>query len=205
MYIQTVIISITFSFYYRICQTCKVPISSDLENKEAIGFLFCDGMAKNHDEFFKNVSVARDMHKERFEVVVVPVHWSKDPLVTKNLLDEESYISLLTTNSSWLALPFKDPVCRKLWSYLCCYERHRSSDIPLLVIYQQFDVRRVERYGAEVLQIYGSDAFPFTRKKAVQMEIGKLKRWRLDSLLHQDLFSGVDRSPVSQSSDLWLL
>lgn len=97
----------------------------------------------------------------------------------------------------WLALPFKDPMCKKL-SRIFEYNPLNSPcpDNSLVIIgpYGSY----VEPYGIDILERYGIDAYPFTRERATKIESTSLMQLKLDSLFGTEaVFSRNDQTKVN--------
>lgn len=100
----------------------------------------------------------------KFEIVFVNLHFT-----THGCVDEESFNETFN-NMPWLALPFKDKMCRTLWRK---YNHARGDDGVFVVV--SFNGKSVEPYGAKIIKEYGTDAYPFTREKASMLERRRLK------------------------------
>ncbi|KAL1821390.1 probable nucleoredoxin 1 [Daucus carota subsp. sativus] len=116
--------------------------------------------------------------KNNFEIVLVYVH---DSFATCERTSEKSYWKTLK-KMPWLALPFQDPVCKKLQRvfdyplYTC--EDEDGPDHSLVIIGPQG--KFVERYGADILKNYGIAAYPFTQKGVAKLEAERIKELKLD-------------------------
>ena len=86
---------------------------------------------------------------------------------------------------SWLALPFKDPRCKylkRIFNYPA--ELNGWDPDPRLVIIGP-QGKYFEPYGADILNRFGMSAFPFTRRRAAELESESeyIKSLKLDMLL----------------------
>lgn len=110
--------------------------------------------------------------------MLVYVH---DSFATCERTSEKSYWKTLK-KMPWLALPFQDPVCKKLQRvfdyplYTC--EDEDGPDHSLVIIGPQG--KFVERYGADILKNYGIAAYPFTQKGVAKLEAERIKELKLD-------------------------
>lgn len=137
-------------------------------------------------------------NKEIFEVVLIYIyeprqrqHWKGENLFWKS---EESFWKKFKT-MPWLALPFKDMSYKKLMRVF----EFQSADAPLssLVIFGPH-ADYIEPFGYSMLRMYGSGGFPFTRKKAAELENEKIKELRLEMLWDPNtIFRRNDGSQVS--------
>ena len=110
--------------------------------------------------------------------MLVYVH---DSFATCERTSEKSYWKTLK-KMPWLALPFQDPVCKKLQRvfdyplYTC--EDEDGPDHSLVIIGPQG--KFVELYGADILKNYGIAAYPFTQKRVAKLEAERIKELKLD-------------------------
>nr|XP_017222424.1 PREDICTED: probable nucleoredoxin 1-2 isoform X2 [Daucus carota subsp. sativus] len=118
--------------------------------------------------------------KNVFEVVLVYIYepryrkqWRSEKLFWKS---EESFWEKFK-NMPWLALPFKDMCYKKLmrvFEFQCDYS-------PRLVIFGPH-ADYIEPFGFRMLHKYGIGGYPFTRKKAAELETEKIKELRWEML-----------------------
>ncbi|XP_074369735.1 putative nucleoredoxin 1 [Apium graveolens] len=151
-----------------------VPLHN-LEDK-VIGLYFYEDYP-NH-ELTSEIQKAYDQlaHVENFEIVFVYIH---DTLMTFGDASEKSYWKTFK-KMSWLALPFKDPVCKKL-QRVFKYPMHSlgpGPDPSLLIIRPQGNF--VERYGADILTKYGFSGYPFTRSRVAKLEVECIKKLNIN-------------------------
>lgn len=119
---------------------------------------------------------------ENFEIVFVNLHFND------GFEDEKSFEQNFE-RMPWLALPFMDKNCRKLWRIFGCPGIDWTSQEGILVIIGPGG-SFVDLYGSTIVQEYGIEAYPFTRKRAAEMEKERLEALTLESLFaavsHQD-------------------
>lgn len=129
--------------------------------------------------------------KEPFEVVLVYI---REPIPMCDWKSEESFWEKFKT-MPWLALPFKDLNYKKLRRV---FEYPRDNVVgPNLVIFGPH-AEYIEPYGCLFLQLYKIPAYPFTRKKAAELESEKVKELKLEMLWELDtVFRRSDGSQVS--------
>lgn len=131
----------------------------------------------NH-ELTSKIQEAYDQlaQEENFEIVFVYIH---DTFMTFGDASEKSYWKTFK-KMPWLALPFKDPVCKKL-QRVFKYPMDSlgpGPDPSLLIIGPQG--KFVERYGADILKKHGISAYPFTRNRVAKLEVERIKELNLN-------------------------
>lgn len=144
--------------------------------------------------------------KKNFEIVFVYIH---DAFMSFQDSSENSFWETFKT-MPWLALPFKDPVCKKLQRV---FKYPLDADGPgpnpsLVIIGAQG--KFVEQYGADILDEFGVSAYPFTRKRVAKLEAECIKKLNLNMFWGpKTSFIRKDGSTVSfltfLASDLFLL
>ncbi|VFQ86756.1 unnamed protein product [Cuscuta campestris] len=119
-----------------------------------------------------------------FEIVLVCVPWIADSL------DPEVHIAniervLLEWNISWCWLPPAFGCPNKLFNSSVssrvrrCIDEHFRDQILIVGPHGTF----VEPYGAEIMSLCGTDAYPFGRDGFFEMELKKFEKLTLESLL----------------------
>lgn len=79
----------------------------------------------------------------------------------------------------WLALPFKDPYCRKLLRIFKKPDIFGRAILPIIGPKGSY----IEFFGADIILRYGIRAYPFTREKAAEIEMRELQKLMLNPLL----------------------
>ncbi|XP_074375790.1 putative nucleoredoxin 1 isoform X2 [Apium graveolens] len=174
----------------------KVPIHTFEEKVVALYFYHPDFPDKLTEELKLAYEEFAKIRKI-FEVVLVYIyepyqrqHWRGEKLFWKS---EELFWEKFKT-MPWLALPFKDTSYKKLKRVF----EFQFYDIlvPRLVIFGPHG-DYIEPFGSHMLIRYGVRAFPFTRKKAVELETKKVKELNLEMLWNSDnVFTRNDGSQV---------
>lgn len=161
----------------------KKVLISNLKSKTVALFFYKD--VEHCKKLAEELRKVYERHKEDFEVVLVYLHFTG---FTPDKLKELSF-QMVFKSMPWLALPFKDPMCRKLWRIFespyepgDLYRDDKPRTVASLIIFGP-EGCYFERHGADILMRYGIDAYPFTRDRAAELEVEKLKKLRLDSLL----------------------
>lgn len=115
-------------------------------------------------------------NEKNFEIVFVYIH---DGSYYFGHTSEELYWKSFKT-MPWLALPFKDPVCKKLLRIFDYpMDPNRPGPDPNLVIIGP-QGKFVERYGADILMKYGISAYPFTRKSVAKLKAERIKKLNMN-------------------------
>lgn len=174
----------------------NVPVR-DLEEK-VVALYFYEDFPK--DDLTQKIQAAYEQlaNKEKFEVVLVYVHDSFDSC---EFASEEAFWKKFN-RMPWLALPFKDPRCKylkRVFNYPVDLEGP-GPDPRLVIIGPQGEF--VEPYGVDILKNFGISAYPFSRKRAAEMESGSeyIKTLKLDMLLDpKTSFTQEDGSKVKLS------
>lgn len=159
-----------------------VPLC-DLEDK-VVGLYFCKGddhyLAEKILEAYKQLAKVKN-----FEIVLVYIH---DGFLEFKHTSEKSYWQCFR-EMPWLALPYKDPVCKTLQQV---FNHSKDADTdggepnPNLVIIGP-QGKFVERFGADIIMKYGISAYPFTRKKVAKLEAKKMREWNLFNGGHENI------------------
>ncbi|XP_074381648.1 putative nucleoredoxin 1-1 [Apium graveolens] len=84
----------------------------------------------------------------------------------------------------WLALPFRDESCKKLKRIFKLSNDGRNDSNKLVIVGPNAEF--VEPFGTSVLLNYNISAYPFTRKKATELETEVVKELKLDMLMDPD-------------------
>lgn len=167
---------------------------SSLEGK-IVGLFFYLESAEECNEVLEELKEVYKQHKGDFEVVLVHLHFAE--------YDKVSYRSFkkVLKRVPWLLLPYRHPLCRKLWRIFVSPDFPGQlgcqCKVPILVIFGR-DGIHIESQGADVLKKYKADAYPFTRKKAAEIEFARLRDCTLHSLFDEEcVLRGKDESRVS--------
>lgn len=115
---------------------------------------------------------------QNFEVVLIYIHDSKQTIGRTN---EDTFWETFKT-MPWLALPFKDPVIKKL-RRICNYPLDFEGPAPdpgLVIVGPRGEF--FEPYGADILMNFGIQAYPFNRRRMVDLEAEKAKKVKPDML-----------------------
>lgn len=149
----------------------KVPIS-ELEGK-VVG-LYLLGSQHSHMIMEKLVTTYEELKgkAENFEIVLVNCHTDGGYMDKKSF--EENFRKM-----PWLALPFKDNLCRRLARNFS--NEYCTLNNVLLIIGPGGTF--FENTSAAILELYGSEAYPFTRKKAVEVEYNRAKAITTESVI----------------------
>lgn len=144
---------------------------------------FCDGddprLTKTILEAYKQLAKVKN-----FEIVLVYIH---DSFSGFQHTSEEAYWKCFR-EMPWLALPYKDPVCKTLlqvFNHPKFADPDGSEPNPNLVIIGP-QGKFVERFGADILLKYGISAYPFTGKKVAKLEAKKMR--------NSNLFNGGNKN-----------
>ncbi|KAF9607670.1 hypothetical protein IFM89_038141 [Coptis chinensis] len=167
----------------------SVPVS-ELKGK-IVGLYFASALYSPCDVFTQKLVEVYNKLKEgeeSFEVVLICLEEkSKEPF------------EKIFRGMPWLSLPFKDERCGKLIRYFGLIA------VPTLVILGP-DGKTLHPNAAELVEDYGTQAYPFTAEKMVELEEineARLKAQTLESVLvegERDFVLGKDgiKIPVSQ-------
>lgn len=162
----------------------KVPLDT-LEDK-VVALYFYD--EEQSDDFRINIHKAYELlaKEKNFEIVLVYVH---DTFSAYEHSSEELFWQRFS-EMPWLALPYKDPICKKL-QRIFIYPGGVDSSWPdprLAIIgpHGKF----ADRYGADIFNNYGISSFPFTRKTVAKREAENIRKLNLKL----DMFCSPDTS-----------
>ncbi|XP_074365766.1 putative nucleoredoxin 1 isoform X1 [Apium graveolens] len=170
----------------------KVPIDA-LEDK-VVALYFYHAKYANH-YLTETLRFAKTENKDKFEVVLIYV--AEPALYDCKSNSEESFWKVLKT-MPWLALPFRDECCRKLRRVFKLLYNYEEDPNELVIIGPHAEL--VEPHGASILLEYGISAYPFTFKKAVELETEKIKHLKLEMLWDKNtVFRRNNGSQVSFS------
>lgn len=113
---------------------------------------------------------------ENFEIVLIYAH---DTVYTYDCTTEASFRKTFS-KMPWLALPFKDPNCKRLQRIFDhpLSLKDLGPDPTLVIIGPHGNF--IEEYGVDILLNFGIAAYPFTRKSAAKLEAEKAKRVKLE-------------------------
>lgn len=129
-----------------------------------------------------------------FEVVLIYLHDTED---TFGHVSEVSYYKKFKT-MPWLALPFKDPVCKRLKRIFAYpYDHIGPEEAPQLVIVGPHG-EYIEPWGDRVIGMYDLSAYPPTRERLATLYTNKIRKLKLEMLWDRStLLRGKDGSKVS--------
>nr|XP_017225585.1 PREDICTED: probable nucleoredoxin 1 isoform X2 [Daucus carota subsp. sativus] len=177
----------------------KVPIHT-LEDK-VVALYFHAGNVTETDmltEELRNVYENLAEKEVKFEVVLL---YLCDTPITIGFRNEDSFWRTFGT-MPWLALPYKDPILKKLkiiYEYPEDYNYGDDEEISKLVIvgpHGEF----CEPCGADILLNYRVPGYPFTREKALELETERIKKLKLEMILETNkVLTRNDGSKVSLS------
>ncbi|WOH16084.1 hypothetical protein DCAR_0935633 [Daucus carota subsp. sativus] len=160
----------------------KVPIHT-LEDK-VVALYFHAGNVTETDmltEELRNVYEELAEKEVKFEVVLL---YLCDTPITIGFRNEDSFWRTFGT-MPWLALPYKDPILKKLkiiYKFPEDYIYGDDEEISKLVIvgpHGEF----CEPCGADILLNYRVPGYPFTREKALELETERIKKLKLEMIL----------------------
>ncbi|KAL8102377.1 putative nucleoredoxin 1 isoform X3 [Apium graveolens] len=139
--------------------------------------------------------------KENFEVVFLYLY---DTSATLYRTNEESFWKTFKT-MPWLALPFKDSNHKKL-KRIFHYPDDLSGgpQVPTLVIFGP-NGEFVDPCGADILEEFGTFAYPFTRKKVAQLETKMAKELKLEMLWDPNTVFRVKKYELQVHSKICML
>lgn len=157
----------------------KVHIQS-LEDKVVALHFFELGFSPTYSGLSERLMIAYEQltKTKNFEVVLIYVY---DTSNTLHCTNEDTFWKTFK-KMPWLALPFKDPVIKKL-KRICRYplDLDGPEPDPGLVIVGPRGAY-FEPYGADIFMNFGIPTYPFTRRKMVDLVAGKAKSVKLDML-----------------------
>lgn len=176
----------------------KVPIES-LEDK-VVALYFYEDCSSGFNPTKELVAAYQELaeNNKNFEVVLI---YLTDTLDTCKCTNEDTFKTTFKT-MPWLALPFKDPVHKKL-KRLFDYPPLGHPDLwkktPCIVIIGPH-CEYIEPCGAEVLLQFGVSAYPFTRENLVISETKDVMDLKLEMMCSPTaVFKRIDGSQVQFS------
>lgn len=168
-----------------------------MENK-VVAFYFCTG-TKSPDnlELFEELKLAYEelaKVKKIFEVVLV---YSRECAYSNDWPSEESFCEEFK-GMPWLALPYRDPNCKKLNRiFEISSSKHDLPGFGGLVIFDPH-AKFIEPFGSHILCLYKIPGYPFTRRRVAQLETEKVKDLKLEMIVDPNtVFRMKDGSQVS--------
>ncbi|KAL6574715.1 hypothetical protein OROMI_012000 [Orobanche minor] len=157
----------------------RVPIHT-LKDKVVALYFYEDGLT-NYRRFVFTAQLEKAYKelksKENFEVVLVYLSDTRGNPYSTN---EESFWNTFKT-MPWLALPFKDSnhKLKRIFGYP--NDLFGPEEALTLVIIGP-NVEFVDPCGADILEQFGTSAYPFTRKKVAKLETEMIKEVKLEML-----------------------
>lgn len=132
--------------------------------------------------------------KKFFEVVLIS---SREFAYSNDWSSEESFWEEFR-GMPWLALPYRDPNCKKLNRIFEISKNQQ--DIPcfgdLVILGPRAEF--IEPYGSNILFLYKNPGYPFTRRRVAQLESEKVKELKLEMICDPNtVFRMKDGSQVS--------
>ncbi|WOH03158.1 hypothetical protein DCAR_0522552 [Daucus carota subsp. sativus] len=166
---------------YVISNSGDQVLVSDLEDKVVALYFYEElpiGESPDADDLTPKIEmVYRQLAKnENFEIVLIYAH---DTVYTYDCTTEASFRKTFS-KMPWLALPFKDPNCKRLQRIFDhpLSLKDLGPDPTLVIIGPHGNF--IEEYGVDILLNFGIAAYPFTRKSAAKLEAEKAKRVKLE-------------------------
>lgn len=174
----------------------KVPIHT-LEDKVVALYFYEDDTSRYYPT--QELITAYEWLAENngnFEVVLI---YLTDMYNTYKCTNEETFTKTFKT-MPWLALPFKDPIHKKLKRLFNYTELpDQLENAPRLVIFGPHG-EFIEPCGAELLSKFGVSAYPFTRENLVKLETKNVMELKLEMLCSPTtVFRRKDGSQVQLS------
>lgn len=157
-------------------------------------YFYIDGEREELTEKLKLAYRELVARGEDFEVVLISVNLPLD----HTRLNLESFWETIG-GMPWLALPYMDPCIMKICRIFDApYYNPDWAPNGMLVIIGPYGSYK-EVYAADIFERYGIEAYPFTRKKAAEIEAAKVRKLTLDTLLDPGvvLRRGKDKGLVS--------
>lgn len=130
----------------------------------------------NHN-LTETLKFAKTKNNDKFEVVLIYV---VDPGLCDWKSNSKELFWEVFKTMPWLALPFRDECCRKLRRVFKLLYNYEEDPNELVIIGPHAEL--VEPHGASILLEYGISAYPFTFKKALELETEKIKHLKLEML-----------------------
>lgn len=164
-------------FYWQVCV-------KDIEKKVVALYLY---EKSTSDELTERLKITHKKLKEcglEFEVVLANLDFVRG---NHKRASEESFWKTFKT-MPWLAVPYKDPGCRKLGRLFCYPFDFDDKDLPnpsLVIVGAKAEF--VEPYGVDILMNFGIEAYPFRREAIVKLEVLKGKEVKFDKLFDREM------------------
>lgn len=143
-------------------------------------FFYEDNDSYNVAEELKVAYEELARNNKKFEVVLI---YLTDTNYTWKCTNEEKFRETFKT-MPWLALPFKDPIHKKLkrlFDHPQIVRPDHPKKAPSLVIFGPYG-EFIEPCGAEVLSKFGVSGYPFTREHVVKLETKMVGEMKLEML-----------------------
>lgn len=162
-------------------------------SKHVRPYCYCSRDTSRDNLTVQLMTAYEQLKDKNFEVVLIYIH---DSLNTQGRTNEDTFWKTFKT-MPWLALPFKDPVIKKL-RRICSYPLDFDGPAPdpgLVIVGPRGEF--FEPYGADIFMNFGIPAYPFTRKRMVEVEVEKLEEvkpymiWDSDTVLIRNAESEV--------------
>lgn len=155
----------------------EVPIHTFEDKVVALYFYHVDVANNSLTETLKFAYEELAKINKKFEVVLVYITESR--LYGRRSYCKESFCKEFET-MPWLALPYRDECCKKLRRVFKISDNGIDDPNKLVIIGPHAEF--IEPFGASILLQYGIPAYPFTFKKAVELEVEKIKELKLEML-----------------------
>ncbi|KAL8093570.1 putative nucleoredoxin 1-2 [Apium graveolens] len=162
----------------------QVPIHT-LEDK-VVALYFCTGTKSPYTlGFLEELKLAYEklaQIKKAFEVVLI---YGREFAYSNDSPSEELFYEELK-DMPWLALPYRDPSCKKLNRILeISSSNHETPGFGNLVIFDPH-AEFIEPFGFNILCLYKIPGYPFTRRGVAQLETERVKDLKLDMICDQN-------------------
>lgn len=169
----------------------QVPIHT-FENK-VVALYFCACTKSRYTfELFEELKLAYEelaQVKKNFEVVLI---YGREFACSNDWPCEESFHEEFK-GMPWLALPYRDPNCKKLNRI---FEVSYIKEFGGLVIFGPH-AEFIEPFGSHILFLYKISGYPFSRRRVAQLETEKVKELKLEMICDQNsVFRMKDGSQV---------
>ncbi|XP_074365761.1 putative nucleoredoxin 1 isoform X2 [Apium graveolens] len=152
----------------------KVPVDA-LEEK-IVALYFYHAKYANHN-LTETLKFAKTKNNDKFEVVLIYV---VDPGLCDWKCNSKELFWEVFKTMPWMALPFRDECCWKLRRVFKLSYDYEGDPNELVIIGPHAEY--IEPHGANILSEYGISAYPFTFKKALELETEKIKHLKLEML-----------------------
>ncbi|XP_074346140.1 putative nucleoredoxin 1 [Apium graveolens] len=166
----------------------------DALEEKIVALYFYHAKYANHN-LTETLKFAKTKNNDKFEVVLIYV---VDPGLCDWKSNSKELFWEVFKTMPWLALPFRDECCWKLRRVFKLSYDYEGDPNELVIIGPHAEY--IEPHGANILSEYGISAYPFTFKKALELETEKIKHLKLEMLWDKNtVFRRNNGSQVSFS------